>query len=354
MLHAHLQIPRDRFTIDIELTLNTAQVMAVFGPSGCGKTSLLRAIAGLEKQAQGTVIMNGIIWQDQQHFLPVHQRDIGFVFQDARLFPHLNVLDNIRFGQRRQPKNKSLLALDDAIELLALTPLLSRSVTTLSGGEKQRVAIARALATTPEILLFDEPLAAVDMQHKQEILSYIQSIHQQLNTPMLYVSHAIDEVAKLSDELILMDAGRCLKQGKTVDILSYGQHPLIQTDDTAAIIDASLHEHDEHYGLSYLSFNGSRIAVQQTQHSKGQTVRLRILAKDISLTLSHPDNSSILNILPVVIDAIEPENTSQVLIRLKAGEHYLLSRITRKSAQQLNLQLGQSVFAQIKAVSIIN
>lgn len=354
MLKVDLHIPRDHFDIDVQLQVAAGDIIAIFGPSGCGKTSLLRAIAGLEKQATGHVSMDNEIWLDDKQSMPTHKRDIGFVFQDARLFPHLNVIDNIRFGQKRQPRHKAVFPIDQAIELLALSPLLSRDTSTLSGGEKQRVAIARALATSPKILLFDEPLAAVDMLHKHEILHYIQSLHQQLNIPMLYVSHAIDEVARLSDNLLLMAKGKCLEQGNTLEMLSRINQPFLSIEDTATVIETRVDRHDDEYGLSYLAFSGGQFIIGQTSHPAGQSVRLRIMAKDVSLTSQKPTQTSILNVFSAVIESMQAESAAQVLIRLKLGEVFLLSRVTRKSAEDLLLSPGNTVFCQIKAVSLMS
>lgn len=352
-LEAQLTIPRRDFTINVALTAPPGQVTSVFGPSGCGKTSLMRAIAGLENHAQGQIRMGEQIWQDKTLFRPAHQRDIGYVFQDASLFPHLNVYDNLQFGLTRQPKNKRRVSLEQAIELLALTPLLPRHVDKLSGGEKQRVAIARAVATSPAILLFDEPLAAVDIPHKQEILRYIQSLHRELDIPMLYVSHAIDEVARLSDNLLLLEKGQQLASGKTQDLLSELHLPFAHYEEAAAIHDTTVIGTDTNYGLHQLRFADTHIHVSHGQLQIGDKVRLRIMARDVSLALVPPQQSSILNSVSAVIESMVDEGIAQKLIRLNANGHRLLSRITSKSADELQLKPGMQVFAQVKAVSLL-
>jgi molybdate transport system ATP-binding protein len=352
-LKAQLTIPRRDFTINISLTAPSGQVTSVFGPSGCGKTSLMRAIAGLENQASGQILMGDQTWQDNDTFRPAHQRDIGYVFQDASLFPHLNVYDNLQFGLKRQAKHKRRVSLEQAIELLALTPLLNRQIDKLSGGEKQRVAIARAVATSPAVLLFDEPLAAVDIPHKQEILRYIQSLHRELDIPMLYVSHAIDEVARLSDNLVLLEKGQQLASGKTVDLLSELRLPFAHSEEAAAIIDTTVLDLDAQYGLNHLKFADSQLSVPHGHLQPGEQVRLRIMARDVSLALMHPQQSSILNSVPAIIESMADEGIAQKLVRLNAGGQVILSRITSKSADELNLKAGMPVFAQVKAVSLL-
>lgn len=352
-LKVQLTLPRRDFTIDVALEAPAGQVTSVFGPSGCGKTSLMRAIAGLESDVRGLIQMNDQIWQNSRYFRPAHQRDIGFVFQDASLFPHLNVYDNLQFGLKRQAKHKRRVSLEQAIELLALTPLLNRQIDKLSGGEKQRVAIARAVATSPAILLFDEPLAAVDIPHKQEILRYIQSLHRELDIPMLYVSHAIDEVARLSDNLLLLEKGQQLASGKTIDLLSELHLPFAHYEEAAAIVDTTVSGIDPQYSLNQLKFADTQISVSHGHLKPGEKVRLRIMARDVSLTLIPPQQSSILNSVPAVIESMMDEGLAQKLVRLNAGGQVILSRITSKSADELQLKTGMPVFAQVKAVSLL-
>lgn len=352
-LQVKLNIPRRDFDVNVSLSVTPGQVTSVFGPSGCGKTSLMRAIAGLENSATGEIKMAGEVWQDHGFFRPAHQRDVGYVFQDASLFPHLNVFDNLQFGLKRQSSKKRRVSLDQAIDLLALSPLLSRGIDKLSGGEKQRVAIARAVATSPSILLFDEPLAAVDIPHKQEILRYIQSLHRELDIPMLYVSHALDEVARLSDNLVLLEKGQQLASGKTVDLLSQLNLPFAHYEEAAAVLDTTVSGHDEAYGLSLLQFAGGQIRVSRDGLNSGDKVRLRILARDVSLALTPPEQTSILNIFPARIESMTAEGKAQQLVRLNAGGQIMLSRITAKSADTLVLKPGMTVYAQVKAVSLL-
>lgn len=351
---ASLQISRPQFDIHVEIAASAGEVTAIFGPSGCGKTSLLRAVAGLDSKATGTVEMNGEIWQNHTMFRPTHQRDIGFVFQEASLLPHLNVMQNIEYASKRQAKHKKRISLEHVINLLELSPLLKQSVENLSGGEKQRVCLARAIATSPALLLLDEPLAAVDTVHKQEILHYIQSLKNDFNIPMLYVSHAINEVAQLSDRLLLMEKGQVRAEGLTADLLSQTNLPFVAQQDAAAVFDTVVRKQEAHYGLSYLTFDSGQFIVTESDLAVQQRVRVQVLARDVSITLSQPAQSSILNIFPVTIESITPQGIAKQLLRLRIGQQILLSRITSKSLEDLSLRVGSQVFAQVKAVSLLN
>lgn len=352
-LTASLTIPRQDFDIRVSLNAEADEFTAIFGASGSGKTSLMRAIAGLEKKASGHVQVGDDVWQDAHYFKPPHERDVGFVFQDARLFPHLNVEGNLLFGRQRQPHTQLRVSLETAIELLALSSLLKRPVDELSGGEKQRVAIARAVATSPNVLLFDEPLAAVDWVHKQEILRYIQTLHRELNIPILYVSHAMDEVARLSDNLILLSQGQQLTSGRTADLMTDFDQPFAHYEGAASLIDAKVLSYDGEYDLTRLGFAGGELMVNCRDVAVGEQVRVRIMAKDVSLSTEPLSNASILNTLSATIDAMTEHGTANTLIRLKVGEHIMLSRITRKSADALHLKVGQLIYAHVKAVSLL-
>ncbi|AFJ02741.1 Molybdenum transport ATP-binding protein ModC [Methylophaga frappieri] len=351
-LQTTLNIPREDFTVDLDLTVATGKVSAIFGPSGSGKTTILRSIAGLEKNVTGRIQVHNEIWLSDTVCLPAHQRRIGFVFQDAGLLPHLTVEENIRFGLKRLPVSQRRSSFDDTIALLRLSSMLSRRIQTLSGGERQRVALARAIMTSPSVLLLDEPLAAVDEAHKAEILSYIEMFQRQLKITMLYVSHDLAEVARLSDNIMLIDHGRSIAYGSSQTILTSLDSPLARADNAAAIINTLVISHDSQYGLSRLQFGDDDFFITKLL-AIGTAVRLRINATDVSISLTRPINSSILNSFSVRITDIRPVSDAQVLLRLQIGTTYLLSRITKKSADQLNCQIGQSVYAQVKAVSII-
>ena len=359
-LQLRLHVQREAFTLKLDLTLPGSGVSALFGPSGSGKTTCLRAIAGLERAtANGVnnyVAIHGEVWQDDANgvFLPTHQRALGFVFQEASLFPHLSVAQNLAFGQSRVPQAQQRVSLERAIELLGIGPLLARSPQTLSGGERQRVSIARALATSPRLLLMDEPLAALDAKRKAEIFPYLEALHRSLNLPILYVSHAIDEVARLADHLVLLEAGHVIATGDTAALMTRLDLALTQGDGAGAIIAATVVSHDPQYVVTLARFAGGDIHIPQQQRSKaGDAVRIRVQARDVSLTLQRQTGTSIQNILPVRITAMSPDSPGQVMVQLDAAGTALLARVTARSADALRLQVGQSLFAQVKGVAIL-
>jgi len=345
--------------LNVELALPGHGVSAIVGPSGAGKTTLLRAVAGLETKVRGRVEVNGVVWQDDRLsiFVPAFQRSIGFVFQEASLFPHLTVKENVEFGLRRAAKSEQRTdrkaALLQAIELLGIGSLLQRSPSTLSGGERQRVAIARALATRPELLLMDEPLASLDEQRKAEILPYLDQLHHELEIPILYVSHAIDEVARLADYVVMLEAGKVRASGTVFELITRTDLPLAHGDHACSLINANIVAHDAHYQLTQVGFSGGCLWLTQAQADIGATVRLRVQARDVSLTLNQPVGSSILNIVAVTIADIRQDAAGLVIVELDANGTCLLARITRKSADQLRIVPGMSLFAQIKGVAIL-
>ena len=360
MIEATLALPRRGFTLDVALQLPARGVTALFGPSGCGKTTVLRALAGLERAA-GRVALGDEVWQDDARrvWQPTHQRPLGYVIQEAALFPHLSVRDNLAYGQRRAGPAARAFALDAVIELLAIGPLLDRRPATLSGGERQRVAIARALATAPRLLLMDEPLAALDAQRKAEVLPYLERLHGELAMPIVYVTHAMDEVARLADHLVLMEAGRVLAAGPLNELLARPDLPPSQHDDAGVVIDATVAEHDHPYGLSRISFAGGQLWVGQTPHAPGARVRARVLARDVSVARQAPQETSVVNVLPVVLDSLRADRSTALLrLRTLASSdepgQTLLARITRRSCEALALQPGDRLHAQVKGVALMS
>ncbi|VAX11308.1 Molybdenum ABC transporter ATP-binding protein ModC [hydrothermal vent metagenome] len=349
------QLQRGEFLLDVDFQLPVKGISALFGPSGCGKTTCLRCIAGLEKPQQGFFMLGDQGWQDsaQSHFIPAYQRAVGYVFQDAALFPHLNVQANLLYGYKRLRNRAAQIKPDEMIDLLRLSKLLDRSVENLSGGERQRVAIGRALLGNPDLLLMDEPLSALDASSKAEIMPCLEQLHQQLSIPILYVSHSADEVAQLADQIVLMDKGRVVAQGPSHEILTRLDLSLAQSPEASAIIDATIESHDNEFSLSRLAFSDQHISLPILDLAAGQGVRIIIHARDVSLALEHHANTSILNILPVEVEAISEINAAQMLVRLSVGGQKLLSRITRKSASVLELKIGQRLYAQVKSVSLL-
>ena len=295
-----------------------------------------------------------MLWQDGSHFVPPHKRPLGYIFQEASLFPHLNVRRNLEYGVKRIPASERRVSMERAIELLDIGSLLDRRADQLSGGERQRVAIARALAVSPGILLMDEPLAALDLARKQEIMPYLESLHDELDIPIIYVSHSSDEVARLADHLVLLEAGRIKAAGAIGEMLTRLDLPLAHGGDAEALIEARVAGHDDEYDLTHLDFSGGRFTVTRKALPVGHSVRLRVAARDVSLTLEHQSGTSILNIFPATSDEITPEGSAQVTVRLVAGGVPLLSRVTRKSAALLDLKPGKSVYAQAKSVALLS
>lgn len=341
------------FGLDVDARLPSRGVTAIFGRSGSGKTTLLRLIAGLERTADGYLSLDDIVWQDANSFVPTHARPLGYVFQDARLFPHLDVRRNIDYGLRRIPPSLRRVSLDGVIDLLGIGPLMDRKPDRLSGGERQRVAIARALAVSPRLLLLDEPLAALDQARKQEVLPYLERLHETLEIPVLYVSHAIDEVARLADHLLILDAGRVVAQGSPTDLMRRADLPLANGDEMGALIDAAVAGHDETYQLTEVVFPGGRLSLPRQPATIGQRVRVRVLARDVSLTLAEQTGTSIINILRARVTEITEASTSQNVVALDLGGTAILARVTRKSVDTLGLKPGLTVYAQIKGVAIL-
>lgn len=354
-LHARFALTRPGFTLDVDLRLPGAGVSALFGPSGCGKTSCLRAIAGLEPSARGYLEVNGQVWQDDRtrYFLPPYQRPIGYVSQDAALFAHMNVERNLAYGMQRVPAKARRVSLEQAIDLLGIAHLLSRQPIHLSGGERQRVAIARALAVSPSLLLMDEPLAALDLQRKNEILPYLEKLQTELAIPLLYVSHAPDEVARLADHLVLLQEGKVIASGATSDIMTRLDLPLAHGDNAGVVIPTSVEGFDAAYDLIRLRFAGGILRLPSVTVPNNTALRVRIQARDVSLALQAPHESSILNSFAATVREIAPDSPGQVMISLDCSGQPLLARITRQSCELLQLAPGSAVHAQIKGVALL-
>ncbi|MGD8567437.1 MAG: molybdenum ABC transporter ATP-binding protein [Gammaproteobacteria bacterium] len=344
---------RGEFNLDVRFTIPNTGVTAVFGPSGCGKTTLLRAMAGLEYCQQGFLSLDGDIWHDDRRFVPTHQRSLGYVFQEANLFPHLSVQGNLEYGYKRLPMDLRTLEFDKIVTLLGLDSLLHRLPSQLSGGERQRVAVGRALLTSPRLLLMDEPMSALDTNSKNEIYPFLERLHQELAIPVLYVSHSLDEVARLGNHLIVMEAGQVLASGPIANMFTRSDLPLIHGQGAESLIEAQVSWHDDEFQLTYLTFAGGQFTVPRTDVPQGRAVRLRVPARDVSLTLQRQSDTSILNIFPATVEDIVEESPAQLTIRLNANGVVILSRITRKSAAVLELEKGKAVYAQIKSVAIL-
>jgi len=340
------------FALDVDLALPGSGVTALFGHSGSGKTTLLRCIAGLERAPQGFLSVNGEVWQNEKHWLPTYKRPLGYVFQEPSLFGHLTVLGNLRYGMRRVSEHR--IGLDRAIELLGIGHLLQRKPERLSGGERQRVGIARALAVSPRILLLDEPLAALDIKRKQEILPYLDHLHDELKIPVLYVSHSPDEVARLADHLVVLDNGRALANGPLAETLTRLDLPIRLGEDAGTVLEARIGQFDREWRLARVDFAGGSLWTRDRDLPVGSKVRVRVLARDVSLAQTHPGQSSIQNVLRGRIDAIaDDEHPGLALVRVQIGESILIARLTKRAAAELHVSPGQEMWVQVKSVALI-
>ena len=351
------QTQRGGFCLDVDLELPTQGVSAIFGRSGAGKTSLLRAMAGLDRVANGLMQLGDEVWQNRTGFTPTHKRRIGYIFQEASLFPHLNAGENLAFARKRawRVDADGAANYEMLIELLGIGDLLKRHTDQLSGGERQRVAIARALLVNPSLLLMDEPLAALDMERKFEVLSYLERLRNEIKIPIIYVSHSIDEVARLADHMVVLNEGKVVAQGALTAMLSRLDLPLKLGQDIGVVIEAKIAQRDEKWHLARAVFNGGELWIADENDTIGETIRLRVLARDVSLAKQKIDgDSSILNGLAAEIIDIKPdEHAAMLLVQLKLGEQVLIARITAKSAAQLALEIGDDVWALVKSVSVI-
>lgn len=353
-LAARFRLAYPGFALDVDLRLPARGVSALFGPSGSGKTTLLRCIAGLEKTPGGYLRVEEAVWQDGARWVPTHRRALGYVFQEASLLPHLSVCANLEFGFKRIGPAERRVDREQVVELLGLATLLDRrDPGALSGGERQRVAIGRALLTSPRLLLMDEPLSALDAASRQDILPYLERLHGALEIPVIYVSHALDEVVRLADHVVLMDGGRAIASDALQVMQMRLDLPLAQLDDAGTMIDAVVAAQDDAYSLTRLDFSGGELWVNRVERPLGSRVRARVLARDVSVATRPPQGSSISNILAARIDEIVDEGGGRVSLRLSVGENTaLLARITRRSLDQLGLAVGMAVFAQVKTVAV--
>ena len=353
MIECKIKVQLESFMLDANFSIPDRGITVVFGPSGSGKTTLLRAIAGLEKSDKGFLKIGDSVWQKGEDFLATHKRQIGYVFQDAALFDHLDVKGNLNFVVKRAIGLK-----EDFIEsihnLLEIKTLLNRKTTQLSGGEKQRVAIARALLTNPKILLLDEPLSALDLKRKNEILPYLDSIHNDLEIPILYVTHSQDEMSRLADHLLLIEDGNIVGSGPVNDMLTRFDMPLSHGGDAVSIIEAEVLKRDSEFNLMHLDFLGGQFIVPDNSFPVQTKVRIRVVARDVSLTKSKQVDTSILNIFPAMVQEIVNEGEAQVMVRLQIKDTILLACITRKSSYKLRLEKGSEVFVQVKSVAILS
>ncbi len=353
-LELSLSLTRGAFTLAVQCALPTRGVTALFGRSGSGKTTLLRCIAGLER-LPARVCFDGVLWQDARHFVPTHRRAVGYVFQESSLFPHRDVRGNLEYGLHRQPEAQRRVRFEEAVELLGLESLLAQRAHELSAGQRQRVAIARALLASPRLLLMDEPLSSLDEISKAEILPHLERLHEALAIPILYVSHSLGEVMRLADDLVLLQDGGVRAVGPLSELLTRADLPLGAGEHRGSVLDGVIESHDVEFHLSQVRVSGGGVAVSLRSLAPGERVRVRIDARDVSLALVPPTRSSISNVLPATVIDLTPDvDAAQTLVRLRVGAEILLARITRRSAFQLALASGMTVYAQIKSVALMD
>lgn len=347
------RVRKGDFELQVDFEVPSTGFTAVSGPSGCGKTTLLRTIAGLEPGAHGRISVGGEPWLTPAHRVPTHRRAVGYVFQQAALFPHLDVRGNLLFGRARRHDGRPALAFDEVVDLLGLPRLIDRDVAGLSGGERQRVAIAQALLSSPRLLLMDEPMAALDRASRQTLLPYIEALQRALDIPVLYVTHALDEVARLADAMLLIQAGRLTASGPVDELLTRLDLPMAHGREAGAVIRARVTGQDEADRLTRLAFSGGELWVPRVELPPGTAVRLRILSRDVSLALQPPEGSSILNSFAARVVDVADAGPAEVMVRLRAGEETLLTRVSLRARRLLAIESGRELYAQVKSVAAL-
>lgn len=358
-IEARFRVNYPGFSLDTDLSFPDAGVTVIFGRSGSGKTTLLRCLAGLERSPDGFMTFSDSVWQDEstRTFLPVHRRAIGMVFQEARLFPHLTVKDNLLYGYRRIAPAQRKITLEQVVDLMDLNPLLARRPRGLSGGEQQRVAIGRALLTSPDLLLMDEPLASLDAERKRDILPFLIRLRKEMQLPIIYVTHSLSEVLQLVDTLVLLQAGKVMAAGPANEVMS--RLDLAGTAGPASVgsvLTTTVADHESEYGLTRVQYRDQSLYIPEQPLPVGSPLRLHLLARDISIALTKSETpTSVLNVLPATVLEIGPTDSkgSSVNLKLDIGEP-ILATITRKSLANLKLKPGMPVIASVKAVKMVH
>ena len=347
-----LQTSLGDFSLQVRDTLQLDGITALFGPSGSGKSTLLRIIAGLETRATGSVRFDGEDWQNRHSRLAAHRRGATLLFQDVRLFPHLDVAANLAYAARRAPRERAGAGRDEVVNSLELGDLLDRRPQTLSGGEAQRVAIARALLARPRLLLMDEPLAALDLGRRARLLDRIEELPDRFGVPVLYVTHAINEVARLADQTVLMQDGRWIGRGDTATVLERLDLPDLSAG-TGVLLHAQVAAHDRGLALTQLAVGNWSLSLPALDRPEGSPVRLRVRARDVALATQKPSGISIRNVLTAsVLEITTDADSAYAEVLVDADGHHLRARITRASVTELGLVPGREVYALIKSIAL--
>ncbi len=362
-IHARFTSTKESFRLQLDEQFPASGITGIFGASGSGKTTLLRCIAGLERIENGYLKINDEVWQNKKRFVATHKRKLGYVFQEASLFAHLSVKQNLEYGWKRTPVNERTITFEEVIDLLGLSPFLKRYSSQLSGGQRQRVAIARALLTSPKLLLMDEPLSSLDIASKQEILPYLERLHDEIHFPIIYVSHSPEEIVRLADHLICLEKGAVTASGPLNELLTRSDLPLANLEEACSIVNCVVKSHEPDFHVTHLQIAENRdqiapelnnIMIPEKDLSVGSPVRVRIVARDVSLTLSHNEHTSISNILPArIIETFPCPNPFQVMVKLDIQGQPILSKITKRSCSVLGIKNGMNVYAQVKSVALV-
>lgn len=348
---------RDGFALDVTIEVSAPGVVALFGRSGCGKTTVANIVAGLLRADEAHVEIDGVVLEGVGKYLPAEQRRIGYVFQDARLFPHLDVLSNLGYGERRSRRYSSGVArritLDMVAPMLGLEPLLSRRVHQLSGGERQRIALGRALLAQPRLLLLDEPLASLDTARREEVLPYLEKLRDELAIPIIYVSHQFEEVLRLATHVVLMDRGKVLSQGSLDDLSLHPElRAIVGPDAVGAVLHGAVESVDGATGLATVRVGRNSLQIRLREARVGSSVRVQLLARDLILATSRPENLSVRNMLVGTVARIIADDEDTDLVYVDIGGASVLSRVTRAASLALGLRSGLSVWVLAKTVSI--
>lgn len=354
MIEVHVQKQLADLQLDIAFKAESRGITAIFGRSGAGKTSLIQAISGGMRPDAGRIVVGDRVFFDSaaKIDMPIHTRQVGYVFQESRLFPHLSVRNNLTYGYKRAGGTRHF-EFDDAVDLLGIGHLLNRRPHKLSGGERQRIAIGRALLAQPSLLLMDEPLSSLDPARKSELLPYIEGIRDELDLPILYISHAFNEVVRLADHIVLIDGGKVVRSGPLLEVASDPDlSPLIGRFESGSVLECTVFRHDEEVALSSLAFSGGQLRVPQVDLPVGAQVRVRIRARDVALSLSEPMDISITNRLRGTLLSLSERDGPYVEILVDVGGATLRSLITRESAARLALKPGTTLWALVKSVAL--